>query len=276
MHADEQAVRIRRQVDMNEFKIPLEKLSEEDRLFLRRQLREPRRSDGLKSGPYASLCTGTFQGSVSKQGLNFQFFGDPKFDPEKRYPLVVSLHGGGQSGTDNESQMIGTPKHWADEAAQKKHPCFMLVPQSPTQQKGWSGEVGPQVMALLGDLVENLPIDENRLYVTGHSMGGSGTYHLVGEHPKAWAAAAPLCGVGNLQKIDQYKQVPFYIFHGELDPGTPAEKSREMYAALQKIGANCRYLELKGAPHVISNLVYPKPELHEWLFAQQKGQKEKP
>jgi predicted peptidase len=272
MEFSETEVRIRRSADFNEFKLPLDKLSAEDQAHIRGLLRDKRRDAGLKEGAYAEKITGQFVQGVSKQGLNYQLWGNPKLDATKRYPIIIWLHGAGQSGDDNTSQMGGAPKNWTAEAAQGERPCFMLAPQCPSRDIGWKDQVAANVLALIADLTDHLPIDENRIYLTGSSMGGFGTFHLATKFPNVFAACVPLCGGADPKNAESLKTTPFWVFHGDQDDMVPVDRSRAIVKAVKEIGGTrMNYTELAGAGHGITGLVYPNPELHEWLFKQVKG-----
>lgn len=264
-------VKIRRRSDFNQFRLPLEKLSKEDQDYIRSLLREKRRDAGLKEGAYADKVTGQFVKGVSKQGLNYQLWGNPGLDGTKRYPIVVWLHGSGQSGTDNQSQLGGAPKIWTGEANQSEHPCFLLAPQCPSADIGWKNQVADNLLALIADLTEHLPIDENRLYLTGSSMGGFGTFSIAAKYPKVFAACVPLCGGGDLKTAEILKSTPFWVFHGDKDDMVPVERSRAIVATVKQAGGELmNYTELEGAGHGITGLVYPRADLYEWLFQQKK------
>jgi predicted peptidase len=252
-------------------KIPLDRLGEDDRKMVLGMVRERNRDNGMKEGAYAAQITGKFVQGKSKQGLNYQLFGDPKFDGTKRYPLLIWLHGAGQSGDDNTSQMGGATGVFSKPENQADRPCFILAPQCPSQDIGWKNEVAQNLMALIADLTEALPIDESRLYLTGSSMGGSGTWGIIAKWPDVFACAVPLCGGGDPKMAEVMKNVPVWVFHGDKDDMVPVERSRTMNAALKAVGGNIQYSELAGEPHNISGVVYAKPELHEWMFQQRKG-----
>lgn len=267
----EKEVRIRRSADFNQFKVPLDRLSAEDQAYIRGLLREQRRDASLKEGVYAEKITGQFTKGVSKHGMNYQVWGNPKLDATKRYPLVIWLHGAGQSGDDNEAQMGGAPKNWVAEAAQGKNACFMLAPQCPSRDIGWKNEVAEKLLALIADLTDNLPIDDARLYLTGSSMGGSGTWYMAAKYPQVFAAAVPLCGGGDPKNADILKTIPFWVFHGDKDDMVPVDRSRTMVAAVKAVGGELiNYSELLGEGHGITGVVYPREDLYEWLFNQVK------
>lgn len=264
-------VKIKHSGNFQIFKLPLERLSAADQTHVRGLLRERRRDDGLKSGAYAAQITGQPVKGVSKRGLNYQLMGNPKWQGAQRYPLLIWLHGAGQSGDDNESQMSGAPKPMLSEDSLKKHPCFFLAPQCPSRDIGWKNEVAENLVALIADLAENLPIDESRIYLTGSSMGGSGTWFMAAKYPQIFAACVPLCGGGDPKNAEVLKAIPFWVFHGDQDDQVPVDRSRVMVEAVKKAGGELmNYTELEGAGHLITATVYPRPELHDWIFAQRK------
>lgn len=268
----EAEVKIKHSGNFQIFKLPLARLSEADQAHVRGLLRERWRDEGLKSGPFAPLITGTPAKSVSKRGLNFQLQGNPKWDGKQRYPLLIWLHGAGQSGSDNEAQMGGAPKPMLSEDSQRQHPCFFLAPQCPSRDIGWKNEVADNLVALIADLVEHLPIDESRIYLTGSSMGGSGTWYIAAKYPQIFAAAVPLCGGGDPKQAGVLKDIPFWVFHGDQDDQVPVERSRTMVEAVKAAGGErMNYTELAGAGHLITGTVYPRSDLHEWLFAQRRA-----
>lgn len=271
MEFSDKEVRIRRSADFNQFKVPLDRLSAEDQAYIRGLLREQRRDASLKEGTYAEKITGEFNKGVSKQGLNYQIWGNPKLDGTKRYPLVIWLHGSGQSGNDNTSQLGGAPRVWLSEANQGKNACFMLAPQCPSADIGWKEQVATNLLALIADLTDNLPIDETRLYLTGSSMGGFGTFHIAAKHPQVFAACVPLCGGGDIKNAEVLKTIPFWVFHGDKDDMVPVERSRAIVEAVKKVGGELmNYSELAGEGHGITGSVYPRIDLHDWLFKQVK------
>ena len=269
---DASNVKIKRSADFQIFPLPLDKLSAADQTFIRGLLREQARDVGVKEGPHADKVTGEWVKATSPNGLNYQFLGNPKWTGEERYPLLIWLHGAGQSGSDNEAQMGGATKAFSTAENQEERPCFILAPQCPSRDIGWKNEVAANLMALIADLTDHLPIDESRIYLTGSSMGGSGSWYMATNYPDAFAAVAPLCGGGDPKKAEVLKSIPIWVFHGDQDPEVPVNRSRSMFKAIQDSGGEViQYSELAGEGHLISGIVYAKPELHEWIFAQRKG-----
>lgn len=268
---DETQVKIKRTADFQIFPVPLDKLSTDDQTFIRDLLRERRRDAGLKDGPHADKVTGEWVKATSAQGLNYQFLGNPKWKSGERYPILIWLHGAGQSGSDNEAQMGGATKAFSTPENQDERPCFILAPQCPDRELGWKNDVAANLMALLADLTDHLPIDESRIYLTGSSMGGSGSWFIASNYPGVFAAVVPLCGGGDPKKAEVLKTTPIWVFHGDQDPEVSVEKSRAMNQAIREAGGELiQYSELAGEGHLIAGGVYAKPELHEWIFAQKK------
>jgi len=269
LDASETEVRIKRAGDFQIFKLPLERLSAEDRSFVHGIVREQWRDAGIKDGPYHEKVTGQFVEGKSKQGLNYQLYGNPKWDGKKRYPLVIWLHGSGQSGDDNKSQMGGATRVFTTEENQKERPCFMLAPQCPDADTGWNKQVADNLMALIADLCDRLPVDETRLYLTGSSMGGFGSFSLAAKYPKVFAAVVPLCGGADPKNAEVLKTVSIWAFHGDKDDMVPVERTRNVMKAIADAGGERgKYSELVGEGHGITGVVYAKPELHEWIFQQ--------
>lgn len=262
-------VKIKRAADFQVFKLPLDKLSAADQAVVRGLLREEDRSKGLKEGAHAEKVTGQFVKAVSPQGLNYQFWGNPKWKGTERYPLVIWLHGAGQSGSDNEAQMGGATKPFSDPANQETRPCFILAPQCPSREIGWKNEVATNLMALIADLTDKLPIDETRIYLTGSSMGGSGSWNLATSYPGVFAAVVPLCGGGDPKKAEMLKDTPIWAFHGDQDMDVPLERSKSMVDAIEALGGEkVKFTILAGEGHLIAGGVYARSDMPIWMFEQ--------
>jgi predicted peptidase len=267
--ADE--IRLRRSTDLQILKVPVNKFSPEDQKFVAGLVHERDLNVSLVSGPYADRITGSFVKAVSKQGLNYQVYGNPKWDSKLRYPLIIWLHGSGQSGSDNEAQMGGPTRVFTEPTKQAANPCFMIAPQCPDSDIGWNKEVANNLMALIADLTDKLPIDMNRLYLTGSSMGGFGSFNLAASYPKVFAAVVPLCGGADVKKAEILSKVPIWAFHGDQDDMVPVARTRDVMKAIASLGGVGKYDELVGQGHGITGVVYPRSDLHEWMFGQRLG-----
>ena len=262
-------IKIKRAKDFEIMKVPLASFSEEDQKYVLKLVRERDLDASLKSGPYAASMKGSFVKLTSKEGLNYQLYGNAKWDGKKRYPLLITLHGSGQSGSDNEKQMGGVTGIFTDAAHQSANPCFMIAPQCPDSQIGWNKEPADQLMKLIDDLSEHLPVDVNRIYLTGYSMGGFGCFNLAVKYPIKFAAVVPLAGGGDPKKADVLKQTPIWAFHGDKDEMVPVERTRDvMKSIVEAGGTSAKYDELAGQGHGIPGMVYSREDLTKWIFAQ--------
>ncbi len=208
----------------------------------------------------------------------------PTTEPGRLYPLVLFLHGSSGSGTDNVKQLdrgnwFGSLV-WALPENQRRHPCFVVAPQSnenwpPVRLRdGQLPEIllGPGRDRLAIEIVESLaaelPIDRKRIYVTGHSMGGAGTWHVLAQRPDLFAAGVPVCGRAHPETLAKLKGIPIWNFHGELDEVESVETSRTLVATLRKLGGKPLYTEYPGVGHNVFMWVYTEPALVEWVFRQ--------
>jgi predicted peptidase len=188
---------------------------------------------------------------------------------EKAWPLVLFLHGAGESGDNLEKVKIhGPPKLIA---AGKSFPCIVVSPQSPG--RGWRAET---LNALLDDLEAKYKVDKDRVYLTGLSMGGFGTWALAAAHPQRFAAIMPICGGGNPTDAGKLKDLPIWVFHGAKDRAVPLERSEAMVKALKEAGAkNVQLTVYPEAGHDSWTASYDNPEVWAWLFKQKRGASKK-
>jgi len=202
--------------------------------------------------------------------------------PGQKYPLVIFLHGAGERGNDNNVQLVHGVKEFANAQAREKFPCFLIAPQCPTGKRwvevDWSAkqhDMPPKpseplnwLLALLEQMKKEKPIDTDRIYVTGLSMGGYGTWDLLSRHAEMFAAAVPVCGGGDEAKASVMKGVPIWVFHGAKDTAVIPERSRNMVAAVKKAEGNIKYTEYPEVGHDSWNKAYADPELLPWMFGQ--------
>lgn len=203
---------------------------------------------------------------------------------DEKFPLVIFLHGAGERGTDLSKVLIHGVRTFATDEMRKKHPCFVIAPQCPAEKKwvevDWSldshtmPETNSDSLRLTLELVESLqkrfPIDANRLYVTGLSMGGYGTWDLIQRFPDRFAAAAPVCGGGDPAHAKRIAKLPVWAFHGAKDTAVKPVRSREMIAAMKSAGGEPNYTEYPDVSHNSWVNAYGTPELYDWMFAQKR------
>ena len=210
--------------------------------------------------------------------------------PGARYPLVIFLHGAGERGNDNLNQLKYFPTWIAQPSARQAHPCFVLAPQCRDDQKwadvDWSKiESTPlsatptvdmlAVIAALEETIRREPVDPTRIYLTGLSMGGYGSWDLAARMPDRFAAVLPICGGGDEATAAKIKDLPIWCFHGDADTAVRVERSRTMIEALRAAGGAPKYSELAGVGHDSWTPAYRDPEVLAWLFAQKKPAKGK-
>jgi len=208
-----------------------------------------------------------------------------------KVPLVLFLHGAGERGNDNASQLRHGAPLFLKPEIRDRFPCYVAAPQCPAEQKwvdvDWGKDSVTQPaqpsapMSLVLGLLDALPkefsdIDTDRIYVTGLSMGGFGTWDLITRFPQRFAAAAPICGGGDPEKAAAIAQVPVWTFHGGSDPTVKVELTRKMVAAIQAAGGQPLYTEYPRIGHDSWTNAYQEPELLSWMFAQTRGQKPVP
>lgn len=215
------------------------------------------------------------------------------FDSTQKYPVIVSLHGKGGTGTDNVRQLQQLPGILAEEKNRKDYPCYVLAPQS---EKLWNAESLVNLKKVISDLPS---VDHDRIYMTGHSMGGLGVYLLAQLDPGYFAAAAPAAGSGlgkgesfiNESLAKDLKDLPIWAFHGNKDTKCPIEKDQKIFADMKLIGGNMKFTTWAGDGHggqvalkmvagsgnatteMSNDRCDPEPVFMKWLFAQKRAAK---
>jgi len=183
----------------------------------------------------------------------------------EQWPLVLFLHGGGERGNDIEKVKIhGPPKLVAQG---KQFPFVLCSPQVPTGSR-WNAD---ELAKLVDELTNCYRIDRQRLYVTGLSMGGSGTWSLVSAYPDKFAAAMPLCGRGDLDAVAKLAKTPIWVLVGAKDRSETVQNCQEMAAALAKAGCEGRFTLYFELPHDCWTVTYNNPETYEWLLSHRLG-----
>lgn len=191
------------------------------------------------------------------------------YTPEKAMPLIVFLHGSGEQGDDGRKQSsvgIGpaikaNPAGWA--------PYIVLLPQKP-KGRGWFGDYEDLILGQLEQTKKEYKIDAARIYLTGLSMGGFGSWQLAAKHPELWAAVAPICGGGNPADAPKIKDLPIWNFHGDKDTAVPIKKSDEMIEAVKAAGGMPKYTIYPGVGHNSWDKAYREEKLWEWFLQHSK------
>lgn len=235
----------------------------------------------------ATVETGFLDRSVEIDGLTYpyQVFVPRSYDAATRWPVVLFLHGAGERGSDGLQQTavgIGSAIRWSPE----RYPAIVVMPQSPADSN-WQGAAARAALAALDATEAELSTDPDRVYLTGLSMGGNGTWYVAYHNPNRFAAIVPICGWvewggrdpvvplegdgSPVQRVaDRLAHLPIWIWHGEVDSVVPVEESRKMAAALEAAGADVRYTEVPGVDHDSWDPAYGSPAMTDWLFAQRR------
>lgn len=203
-------------------------------------------------------------------------------DDTIKYPLILFLHGAGERGSDNEMQLTHIDVVFGSEDFRQNYPCFVLLPQCPEGERwvdvdwGLISHTIPQTMtvslkltmALLLRTIHQYNIDTTRIYVTGLSMGGFGTWDIIARFPKIFAAAIPICGGADENTADKIVDIPIWAFHGAKDKVVTVDRTRNMIAAIGALGGNPKYTEFPNLGHLCWNAAYATTGLWDWLFSQ--------
>jgi predicted peptidase len=182
----------------------------------------------------------------------------------RHWPMILFLHGSGERGTDlTKVKINGLPRRMETAT---NFPFIVVSPQCPEEQ-GWDTDA---LYALVQRIIKTCRVDTNRMYLTGLSMGGFGTWSMAMAYPDLFAALVPVCGGGNPAKAALVRHIPAWVFHGLDDPVVPIKKSEEMVAALEKAGGTVRFTRYEKTGHDAWTKAYGEPELFTWFLQQHK------
>ena len=212
------------------------------------------------------------QTSPQRQILNTNSYNYLLFLPksneaqEFRLPMILFLHGAGERGSNLEDlKRIGVAKIVEE---QPDFPFIVVSPQCPRGER-WSVNL---LSALLDDVMAQYHVDPDRVYLTGLSMGGYGTWHLAAAQPDRFAAIAPICGGGKPDEAYRLKNLPVWAFHGARDRIVPLSESEEMVQALKKCGANnVKFTVYPQADHDSWTQTYNNLMLYDWFLQHQRS-----
>jgi predicted peptidase len=223
---------------------------------------------------------------------------DLKEKPDQKFPLVVYLHGGGSRGEDGLKPVNEPlPKLLATDDLRRRFPCFVLVPQCregqyedgrPYNWTKWENQIGAPAlwlksdeeasdqlraaMAALKDVLERQAIDPARVYLTGVSMGGSGSWSWAARHPETFAAMLTVCGLSEVARAEPISKVPVWTFHGAMDEVVPVQRTRDLVKALEGFGGKVKFTEYPDGGHGVAGRAFREDDYASirWLFDQRR------
>jgi predicted peptidase len=240
--------------------------------------------------------------TLGSSTMNYRVYIPAGYDPTKKYPVILYLHGSGETGNDNEKQIGGPQLGSVIQLFGAKYPeryrSFIAV--FPQTQNYWIGDATEQAIKALDQTVTEFNGDAQRIYLTGFSLGGYGSWYLAAKYPKKFAAAVPIAGgvvppnsvplaaVKSFMPAEMFAlysaqdpyaafakavgKTPVWIFHGGLDENVDVKQSRKMEAALKAAGGTVRYTEYAEEKHFILDRVYTDAEFLKWLMSQKLAQ----
>lgn len=209
----------------------------------------------------------------------------------KKFPLVIFLHGAGERGNDNEKQLVHGASLFLNEQNRKTFPAYVFFPQCPESDYWASVAIDRStyplqldfdysrpitkslrlVIELINRSIHTMNVDTSRIYIVGLSMGGMGTFEAVYQHTNLFAAAAPICGGGDVERYAAQKTtLPFWIFHGSADSVVEVKHSRQMAEVLNQLSTSFQYTEYEGVGHNSWENTFAEKEFLPWLFAQKR------
>ena len=228
---------------------------------------------------------------ISRKGeLPYRIMMPKRYNPDIKYPLLIFLHGSGERGSDNQAQLKHGASLFASDSIREKYPAIVVFPQCeedgywvklkydlldegvdilfPRAIVAWKEQA--MLEDLLKELKKSLPVDEDRIYIGGLSMGAMGTFELVRRNPREFAAAFAICGGANPAIAGKLKRLPWWIFHGDADQVVPIRYSRQLVESMRRQDIDVKFTTYPGVGHDSWTPTFANPELLEWLFAQVK------
>jgi predicted peptidase len=230
---------------------------------------------------------------LKKDTLAYRILFPLNFDPSKKYPLVLVLHGAGERGNDNEAQLKYGTDLFLRDTIRKKYAAIVIFPQCLTKDF-WSNvkinqdsvtkkntfnfqeEAPPTkamqlLMGLVANFIDKPFVNAHKIYVGGLSMGGMGTFEIIGREPAVFAAAFAICGGDNTANAKKYaKKVPLWIFHGQKDSVVPFTHSEVVVAAIKQAGGDPKFTVYPNDDHNSWDDAFAEPMLIPWLFSHRK------
>jgi len=223
--------------------------------------------------PKTGFVTKTFK-NADGTSSPYVVFIPRDYDGTKEYPVILFLHGAGETKNANSKKEGKMPVEVGIGPAIKKRektfPFIVVIPRA--EGFGWGANTknAERALAMLDEVMKEYKVDPSRQYLSGLSMGGMGTWSVAMAHPDRFAAIVPICGRGDTKSASKIKDLPCWCFHGDADTAVKVEGSRDMINAIKKAGGNPKYTEYPGVGHNSWDKAYGTDELYTWLMEQKK------
>jgi predicted peptidase len=216
----------------------------------------------VKMSPKTGQSDKVFNKTITKKlSIDYLLYLPPDYDKKDKWPIILFLHGAGERGDDlRKVEVHGPPKI----AKTKGMPFIVVSPQCP-KDSWWTKELDV-LINLLDEINDNYNVDETRVYLTGLSMGGYGSWSLGCDYPDRFAAIAPICGGGEPFFGRKLKDTPVWAFHGAKDSVVPLKKSQDMVNSIKRSGGNAKLTVYPEAGHDSWTKTYDNPQLYKWLL----------
>lgn len=226
-----------------------------------------------------------------KDSIYYRILFPENFNPAEKYPIVFFLHGSGERGNNNESQLVHGGKLFLKDEVRKKFPAIVVFPQCPANDYWANVNIGPNekgkrsfsfveggkptkpmhaLMGMVKNFLKKPYVNRKQVYVGGLSMGGMGTFELLRRKRNTFAAAISICGGDNTNNIQKYKSVPLWIFHGGLDDVVDPVYSIAIAERLKVVGKEVKFTLYPTANHNSWDSAFAEPQLLPWLFSHKK------
>lgn len=222
-----------------------------------------------------SHCTATAEAATGQHSATFeittsvqyQLFLPENYSEKEKWPMIVFLHGAGERGDNIEKVKVHGPPKIVE--SKKDFPFIVLSPQCLTGKR-WSSDV---IIDLIEEISSKEKVDNERVYLTGLSMGGFGTWEIASRDAYRFAAIAPICGGGNPSSVRRMGHLPIWVFHGGKDRTVPLSASQEMVDALVAVNGNVKFTVYPEAGHDSWTESYNNPELYSWFLKHKKQER---
>ncbi|MDB9976872.1 prolyl oligopeptidase family serine peptidase [Flavobacteriaceae bacterium] len=220
-----------------------------------------------------------------KETLSYRILKPLNYNPNKQYPVHLFLHGAGERGNDNVSQLVHGGKLFLKKENREQYNSWVIFPQAP--KNDWWGYKDPYkfdynvkeskamslVVKLMDDFTQRKDVDPNKVFVSGLSMGGMGTFVILNLRPEMFAAATPICGDGDPSLVSNYsKKVPVWIFHGSDDTVVSPKKSLKMAKAIIENGGSPKITFYENVGHDSWNNAFAEKDFLKWIHSKSKKQ----